>query len=894
MINKMTVRTKITIIVVSIISLISIILVSNRAGQVRTELENTVFDQLVNSTNMTHAILESIDDQTMSMMRGISNLPQVRAAVMGEMGDAQLRTALNNILSPLHASYNHLNFTSGGMNVNFYENIIVLNANFDVVGFARPTPTSNKATTIHQTNLRQAERGHPFIGNHTISEYTNMPQNWYTYPIMQGTNFLGMVVVPVNAGALELFLGCQAGINLSCYIIVANRNGLIFHSTVPAYIGHNINALGITGYTQAPQFDTITSYRSNISEANVRALIRQNPVTDGYIISFLYEDTLPTLIYSVIRSVAWILVLMLLAMVLIVYVVHHSLMPLKDLTAVAKSVARGNMAVRIDNKRRDEIGQVLNAFEEIIESFNILEENFLKGADAHRRGNVLYRLEDKRLEGAFANIFSNTNDISDAFLLGFDVLTEPFLFLDTNFNVLYANNIIKKYTKLENSNVTGMHINELLHADIARSPAVSNAMISGEPQTQEDVVLKLDQGTFNFQFSCVPYKTNGQIDCLLMFMVNTTEIKQIQSHTAKLNEYRNHRTEKLTDTIINAFEKGNLNLKISKSDFDMDTAQIAYEQDSVEAVVQKSTGIIKSYVDEITAVLREIAGNNFNVNINREYIGDFGSIRDSIRMITESISALVDEIQNSTAHVEIGAEQISQSTQELMASFQEQAASMSEVRDAINIITDKTLRSTENLQTAEQLTKQAQEAAATGTIYTTAMSETMETIRVSSAEVAKIANIIEGIAFQTNLLSLNASVEAARAGEHGLGFAVVADEVRDLAERSASAAQEASDMIAQSLSRVNEGVEKSIQTIDSLQTIVDLTASAANMVADVTQASNEQSHEIARIQASMETIYRGSEDNSAAVQNNASVSEELTSQASMLRDLVGQFKIKNS
>jgi len=568
------------------------------------------------------------------------------------------------------------------------------------------------------------------------------------------------------------------------------------------------------------------------------------------------------------------------------------LTPLKSLARDAKEVAKGNISINFQH-RTDEIGQVSNAFLEIVNSMNILLDNYKEAEHSLQHGHILHKLEDSRLEGVFAEIMHRTNGVCHEHILCFEALTEPFIFIDDNCKVIYANQIIRDFAGVDENNYIDMHINELLNKDIARHPAILKAFNEGTSQLAVDIELTLYQNRrFDFELSAVPFLFEGKVVCVLLMMMDITRIKNIQRQTELLNTYRNNRSEIFTNTIATALESGNLTMEFPRSTYDASTKEIAKEQDSLENAVEKSIGTIKNYIDEITAILREIANNNFNVSIDREYIGDFGSIRDSILMITDSVSSLVGDIQTASAEVEGGATQISQSNQEFMASFEEQAAAVAEVSEAIGLLTEKTQKNAEDAAAANALAETVQVAAVTGTQHMLDMSAAMEEIKQSSEEIAKVVSVIESIAFQTNLLALNASVEAARAGEQGKGFAVVAEEVRNLAGRSAVAAKDTSEMLNKSLSRVDIGVAKSAQTAEALQNIVDTISSVAIVVADIAHVSNEQAEGISKIQSNMEAIQHSAMDNSASVQGNASVSEELSSQASMLKNLISQFRIK--
>ena len=173
------------------------------------------------------------------------------------------------------------------------------------------------------------------------------------------------------------------------------------------------------------------------------------------------------------------------------------------------------------------------------------------------------------------------------------------------------------------------------------------------------------------------------------------------------------------------------------------------------------------------------------------------------------------------------------------------------------------------------------------------MIEAMGEINSCSNEVHNIIKTIEDIAFQTNILALNAAVEAARAGSAGKGFAVVADEVRNLAAKSADAAKSTTELIEKTLAVVNNGSRLTDLTRDSLLSVVDGAETVTEHIRAISQASKEQENAITNIKESISQISTVVHSNTATSEESAAASEELASQAQILKSLTGQFKLKN-
>jgi methyl-accepting chemotaxis protein len=426
--------------------------------------------------------------------------------------------------------------------------------------------------------------------------------------------------------------------------------------------------------------------------------------------------------------------------------------------------------------------------------------------------------------------------------------------LELDFSVAEADT----YTKLDRENFININ-NNLKSAKDSINALISDAAFLTQAAIEGNLTSRADAEKFK-----------GAWKALVGGMNNILEeiAKPVKDVTAAMNQ----------------ISDGNLHAAVSGSyhgDFD-----------ELSRAVNNTASWLSAVVGEISGIIQEIAGENLELEHVREYKGDFKAISDSLNIIIGSLNGILGNINVAADQVTIGSKQVSGGSQALSQGTTEQASSIEELTASVNEIAAKTRENASSAGEASNITLAVKDSAEQGNAYMKQMLEAMGEINASSNNISRIIKVIDDIAFQTNILALNAAVEAARAGQHGKGFAVVAEEVRTLAARSAQAAKETTDLIQGSISKASGGTEIAQKTAASLDQIVGGVSKTADIISGIAKSSNEQASGIAQINTGLNQVSQVVQTSAATAEESAASSEELSSQAIVLKEMVGRFKLR--
>lgn len=345
------------------------------------------------------------------------------------------------------------------------------------------------------------------------------------------------------------------------------------------------------------------------------------------------------------------------------------------------------------------------------------------------------------------------------------------------------------------------------------------------------------------------------------------------------------RPVKEIETAANTMANGVLDISLTYESQD--------ELGSLTSAMKTMSNNLNEIIRDIGYILRELSKGNFHVHSGypQLYIGDYEPILNSLRLIRDNLNSTMTQINEAAEQVAGGSEQVSNGSQNLSRGAAEQASSIEELATTLAAISEQVMHNAKSSQKVCQKADSISGELANSSERMQDMLDAMADIKEKSKKISSIISTIEDIAFQTNILALNATIEAARAGESGRGFAVVAGEVRSLADKSSAASKDTAALIKDSLLSVESGIRIAHETADSLFTVVDGVQEVTQNVDRISADSLEQSDSLAQIKQGIEDIAIIVHTNSATAEEGAAASEELSAQAQLLNNLVGQFDL---
>ena len=298
---------------------------------------------------------------------------------------------------------------------------------------------------------------------------------------------------------------------------------------------------------------------------------------------------------------------------------------------------------------------------------------------------------------------------------------------------------------------------------------------------------------------------------------------------------------------------------------------------------------LRNMITEISSILQQISNSNLNVHTTQNYYGEFSQIETAFYYITENMNYIIQQIAHSSFQVSYSASELSNNAQLLSQGAAEQSKQIDALVHHVNQITENIRKSAQQCKSASELTQSMSKKLNYDNQQMEQMIAAMSNIYITSQEIEKIVKTIEDIAFQTNILSLNASIEAAKAGSKG--FSVVAEEVRNLAAKSAEAAKNTRVLIENSISAVDNGVSIADVTAQSLHKTLKDTHSVVKTIELVSQSYSAQSTDMQEVTNSIQQISNVVQTNSATAQECAATSKELSNEAQIMKTLVDQFHL---
>ena len=330
--------------------------------------------------------------------------------------------------------------------------------------------------------------------------------------------------------------------------------------------------------------------------------------------------------------------------------------------------------------------------------------------------------------------------------------------------------------------------------------------------------------------------------------------------------------------------QGNFGVRMDLEDDESEVGQMV-------AAIRFMKKNMSEMIAEISDILGQMSEGNYQFAIEKEYVGEFVAIKESIIKIGEAMSETLHTLRDVAEQIDAGSEQLACAAQDLAEGSTIQATQVAEVAEAIKRMSESMSSNAVAAEQSVEIASGAGKTLVTGNEKMQELKVAIGEISKCSEEIGTIINAIEDIAEQTNLLSLNAAIEAARAGEAGRGFAVVAEQVKNLAEESAKAAGKTTELIQMTIDAVNKGIDIADVTAANMTEVMGSAMEATEKMSQIAQMLDEEATHMQEINETVASVSAVVDNNSATSEETAAVSQEQKAQVETMVQMMARFKI---
>lgn len=525
----------------------------------------------------------------------------------------------------------------------------------------------------------------------------------------------------------------------------------------------------------------------------------------------------------------------------------------KKTLACVKSFGEGDLSAQLE-KFPGKKAFVNEAIEQIRANINALVSDVNTLSQSAVEGNLSNRADASKHQGDFRKIVQGVNDTLDA--------------------VIGPLNVAAKYVEdISNGNIPAK-ITDTYHGDFNAIKNNLNQCVDAVNSLVSDTAMladAADQGILSTRADATNHQ--GYFRKIVEGVNNT-----LDSVIGPLNVAAN---------CVDGISKGNIPAKISehyRGDFNNIVDNLNHCIDAVNRLVEDTNMLAEAASDGRVQTRADAT----------QHQGDFRKIVEGVNATLETIVEPIIAVKNAVETINTAASEISSGNSDLSSRTEQQASSLEETAASMEELASTVKNNAENAKQANQLAAAASGVAIKGGEVVGQVVSTMSAINTSAKKIEDIISVIDGIAFQTNILALNAAVEAARAGEQGRGFAVVAGEVRNLAQRSASAAKEIKELIADSVRKTAEGTAQVEAAGKTMAEIVSSVQRVTDIMGEITAASIEQSAGIDQVNTAVTSMDEVTQQNAALVEEAAAAALSLVDQTNALTEAISVFKLEGN